>query len=192
MEENVRESYENRVNSFYSHYGKVIVEFELMCKFLRLNILYFLQEDGLKTQDLSRLMMADLSAYLLISKFRAIYALTYKSEPEKINHLDPFFKALLKINEDRNYIVHGNMLVPPANDHNINNNPELNSVLLTKDIVRKGGINYEAKRFADDDFKDLTTKITKATKILHAIQSSHTYKTDIIQMVKTESIAELK
>ena len=192
MEDDIKKKYEKGVELFYSHCGKVIVEFEMMCEFLRFNILSFLETDGLKSQDLSRIMMADLSAYLLISKFRAIYALAYENEPIKIDHLDPFFKALLKINETRNFMVHGNWSIPPANDHNIMGDPELKSVFVSKDMIKKDGVSYEAKIFSDDDFKEIIVKIKKATKILHLIKSSHIFKKNILEMVSSESINKLK
>ncbi|MEH6538088.1 MAG: hypothetical protein V7719_16930 [Psychroserpens sp.] len=188
MENNDKIEFEKKIDTHYSYFGKIAVEFERMCSFLRMDILFFLQGHGLKEQDLSRIMLADLSAYQLITKFRAIYAFTYKDKPEYIKHLDPFFKAMLKINEKRNFIIHGNWSIPEVNEHNMNKDPELDKVLAHKEIVKKDGLHLVAELYGEDDYTTLISKIKESTRILHLVQGAYTFKRDLFSVIKDKDI----
>ena len=152
-------------NEIYSSYGRFAIKFENLCEELRFCILFHLEKYGLKQQSLTHLMISDLTAYQLISKNRGIIAFVYKDNQEIINHLDPFFKALLNLNEKRNFIIHGNWNI--KQDYDTEGNRIDNSEMMegSKRKIIKDGVRYENVIYGQDEFNELSEKLITAIKI---------------------------
>ena len=184
--------FEEKINIHYTYFGKIGVEYERMCQFLRFSIIFFLNENGLKNQGYSKIMLADLSAYQLISKYRAIYSIAHEKKPEYIKHLDPFFKAMLKINDERNFLIHGEWSIPENNKHNYNSDSEVKSVIVKKNKITKDGIRLYGRKYEKNDYVELLEKIKLSWKTLHLIYSCYLFNEDLFEVVKKENIDKLK
>src|SRR5690606_21093552 len=188
MEEKDKLEFEKRINIHYAYFGKIGVEYERMCQFLRFSIIFFLSKNGLKNQGYSQIMLADLSAYQLISKYRAIYSMAHQKKPDYIEYLAPFFKALLTLNDERNFLIHGEWSIPENNKHNYNSDPEVNSVFVKKSKVTKDGVRLDGREYEKDDYVRLLDNIKLAWKTLHLIYSCYQFNEDLFKVVKQETI----
>lgn len=172
----------------YSSYGKFAVEFENLCRALRINILFAHIKYGLSEQEITRIMLADLTAYPLIIKCRAIIAFIYKEKPEFIRHLDPIFKACLNINEKRNVIIHGSWSFTEINEHNINSDHSFNKVSGYKNKISKKGVKMDILEFGSEEFNSLTKQVKHIQSLIYDIQKCYQLNTDVIKTISIEKI----
>ena len=118
--------------------------------------------NGLKDQQLARILLADQTAYPLIAKLRSIVTVFYNDKPEVIVHLKPLFKFCLNINEQRNDIIHGTWFVGWGEQ----NQEEFNIASGRKDKITAKGVDLNILSYEHTDFDELTKKIIVAENLI--------------------------
>jgi len=190
MKENLIEKHKSQQESIYISYGKFAIQFEHLCKALRENILFALIKYGLTEQTITRILLADLTAYALVSKCRSIISFMYSDNPEGVKHIDPIFKACITIIEKRNLIIHGNWMIPMICDENTKNGVRYDIATGLKEKIIKTGIKTEVNKFNENDFNELTEKIKIAQNLISNIEYCYQFNKDL-QSISKSKIDEL-
>ena len=108
--ESRQELFEAQTNKQYEQIGRFVVEFEHVCWWLRNEIMFSLEHDGLKTQRLAQILLDNsyMTAAPLIEAYEAIITETGRrkdsTQKEVFDQISTQFRALIK---ERNKIVHG-------------------------------------------------------------------------------------
>lgn len=103
--------YEAQTGQLYEAIGKCVVNFEHVCFTMHEGITLLLCWDGLRTQRLARVLLADLTAYPLKSILQAMIAELAPLPPEEKVICDTIFSRVQKLIERRNDIIHSTWFV---------------------------------------------------------------------------------
>lgn len=166
MDSELQEKYNLQTNDLYRAYGQFAIDFEQMCRNMKLCIIFIMHNRGLTNQELTRVLLADQTAAPLISKLRAFIAIFYKNNPEEINHVEPLFKFCLSINEKRNEIIHGNWFIGWTSSEQT----EFDTANGMKDKITKKGVELKKYDFTISMFDDLTEKVRTAGILLDRLK----------------------
>jgi hypothetical protein len=160
-----KEKYDTQTNELYRAYGRFAVEFEQMCRSLKEGIMFTLTTDGLKNQDLVRVLLADQTASPLIAKFKAFVSIVYKDNLAEAKCVDKIFKACISINEQRNEIIHGTWFIGWANEEQT----EFNVADGMKDKITKNGVEQIPLSHSAESFDELTEKVKIVADLINRL-----------------------
>ncbi len=111
MTPDLKEKYDNQVKELYAAIGKACVDFEHVCHALRIAILQMLQAHGLTNQKVSQVMMAELTAWPLLSIYQALIAETLELTEIEKRVCKQLCTQVDKLIQRRNEIIHATWFV---------------------------------------------------------------------------------
>ncbi len=160
-----KDKLDNQTNDLYRAYGHFIVEFEQMCQSIRFCIIFIMDINGLKEQEFTQVLLADLTAAPLITKLRALISIIYKNDLAQIKHTEPLFKFCISINEQRNEIVHGTWSIGWASQEQ----KEFDIALGRKAKATKRGLEVKSYSYTAKIFDELTEQLKVSTKLIFGL-----------------------
>jgi hypothetical protein len=182
-----KEKIEAQKNAQYQSFGRFNIEFEQMCLNIRTCITFAMHMDGLKEQQLIRILLADQTAYPLIVKLRSIVSILYQNKPDTIKHLSPLFKFCLKVNEQRNDIIHGSWFVGRGSQEQ----EEFNVASGMKDKITSNGVKLNTLSYEHINFDELTEKIILAKELLGRLNGCIVGDFEILKNIDSDQIEKL-
>ena len=109
-----QEMFEQQTAEQYEQIGRFVVEFEQICSWLRIGIIFLLQRDGLKTQRLAQILLDNkfMTAAPLIEAYDAIITeIGIREDPIQKEVLDQVSKEFHALISERNKVVHGQWFI---------------------------------------------------------------------------------
>ncbi len=172
------ELFEQQTAEQYEQIGRFIVEFEKACSWLRIGIILALQNDGLKTQSLARILIDNkyITAMALIDTHDAIMteigAREDSIQREVLDQVSKEFRALIL---ERNNVVHGEWFIgyAKADDQDfskisgVRGNPS-----------KKQGMNFQRLPESAEEISELVDQAKNLKELLTKIHQLLTIQSD--------------
>lgn len=98
-------------DELYRSYGEFSVKFEHVCHAIHTAMVFMLQMDGLKNQQVAQVLLAGHTADPLRSLFSALVAETQRLDQTDKKILDSVLKRFQALTERRNDIIHGTWFI---------------------------------------------------------------------------------
>ena len=135
--ESREQRYERQTKEQYAAIGKFVVKFELVCFYLRLTMLNFLQSSGLKKQELARIVFGHqaMTANALREVYMAMTVVLYGDNMV----LKDFLSRFQRLTKERNDIVHGTWFVGWASE----DQEDFSAIRGFKDSIAKSGAGFK-------------------------------------------------
>ncbi len=183
-----KEKFDKQTGALYEAFGRFVIEFEQMCERLRVCIIFSVNTNGQHGQQFLQVLLADLTAYPLITKLRAILSIIYKDDEQQRNHLDPLFKFCIELNELRNDIVHGTWTIGSTRVEEI----EFDTAWGRKAKLTKKGLEPKLFSYKPEKVNALTEKIKIATELIFRLQYCTSYGAMPTKNLEIKEIEKLK
>ena len=109
-----QQMFENQTSKQYEQIGRFVVEFEKICSWLRIGIIFLLHRDGLKTQRLAQILIDNkfMTAVPLIDAYDAIITeIGVREDPIQNEVLDQVSREFRALISERNKVVHGHWFI---------------------------------------------------------------------------------
>ncbi len=97
---------EKNISSIYGNIGKFVVEFEQVCQTMESGIRSILTMEGLKSDRVQEILLADLTAEPLRALFHSLCYEHLKPDAETAKIIDYVFSTFQKLIPDRNNLLH--------------------------------------------------------------------------------------
>ncbi|GAA3971490.1 hypothetical protein GCM10022246_24950 [Pedobacter ginsengiterrae] len=154
MKENTAENNHN----IFEGLGQLVIEFERLILTLKVSIYTLLILDGLKEVRYARVMLAELTAYPMLQKFRSLLSIRYVGRDLELKHVDRLFVLTEGLISQRNFMVHGSWF---------NDRTESDPITaeIFKDKTFKRGVDEESHILSTAQMQDLTEKIRQADSL---------------------------
>ena len=156
------ELYRNQTNELYASIGKFLVNFELVCFYIRKAIIIILYDSGLKNQQLANIMLAGYTTEPLKSILHSLIGEAVQLNENEKKIIKNIFARIQKLIESRNNIVHSTWFIGWSNKTMIDFS-EASGYKLHKD---KGGVATKTFKYKKEDFKKLSKEAEILSKIV--------------------------
>jgi len=166
MDEKARQDkYEQETKDLYAAVGKFAVHFEHMCQALRVGITFMLTKHGLTNQQVTAILLADLTAIPLQNIFSALIAESVKLTDESRRIVNNIMKRCHKLTEERNDVIHNAWFIGWASPQDTNFS---NTSAMKPHRNKKGG-DYKVFKRTTEDFLQLVTVVDELTVLINRL-----------------------
>ena len=161
--------FEQQTAKQYEQIGRFIAEFEQACSWLRIGIIFALQNDGLKTQSLARILIDNkyITATPLIDTHDAIMT-EIRARKDSIQRevLDQVSKEFRSLIFERNNIVHGEWFIgyAKADDQDFSK-----IVGVRGNPSKKQGMNFQQLPESVEEISELANRAKNLKELLTKI-----------------------
>ncbi|MCG6154026.1 hypothetical protein [Leptospira bandrabouensis] len=163
---NKEEKLEQQTKDLYRAIGRFSVEFEHLCWNIKNSIVFLMQDNkNPQSQKYLRVLLADQTAYPLITKLKSISSIRLKDYQEELLLLDPLFKFCIKINETRNDIIHGTWFIGWVSEEQT----EFDIAIGIKEKNIKSGIDIHTREYKAEHFDLLSSKLKMGSEYISKI-----------------------
>jgi hypothetical protein len=176
---------ENNHNIFEG-LGQLVIEFERFILTLKVSIYTVLMLDGLKEVRYARVLLADLTAYPILQRFRSLLGIRYVGRNSELEHVDRLFALTAELISQRNFMVHGSWFTDRQENH-----PKAAEIL--KDKIFKRGVDAESRALSTVEIQALIEKIRLADSLFTALNLCiYEPERDLRQKLASARIERLK
>lgn len=160
-----QDKYEQQTKDMYVAVGKFAVHFEHMCQALRSGITFMLHAHGLTNQQITTILLADLTAFPLQSIFSALIAESVKLTDESRRIVNNIMKRCHKLTEERNDVIHNAWFIGWASPQDTNFS---NTSAMKPHRNKKGG-GYKVFKSTVEDFLQRVTVVDELTVLINRL-----------------------
>lgn len=152
-----------QTDEFYKCIGEFVVCFEQTCHSMHNTIMSILDNQGLKNQKVTRILLSTMGAFVSCNILQSLISELKKdltnTEKNKINEL---FTRILELIQFRNLIIHGKWYIGWGNEMTT----DYSEATLLKHDKNKKGANLKIEKF---DANNIKTKINEAKSLKYLL-----------------------
>lgn len=152
-------------NAIYCAYGEFAVNFEHVCGAIHTAITFILNQEGLRNQQVSNILLAGLTAEPLRVIFSSLLAETQKFNAEEKKIVDSVVKRFQLLTEKRNDIIHGTWFVGWASP----TDTDFSKVSGFKHHRSNKGASAKSFGFGVEEFESLTREAKALNNIFNRL-----------------------
>jgi len=151
-------------------------------------IIFALNSDGLRTQNLAWALLADMNANALLQSFRAVVAELRKNNADDMRILDNVIKRVEALIKQRNDIIHRTWFIGSASGQG----EELYKVDSWKFKKTSEGAKYKPRKGSVDEFNTLSNEAEEISNIIMRISGCLGFNEPFSKMLKVEKDGKVR
>ena len=161
----------------YEQIGRLVVEFEQACSWLRIGIIFSLHCDGLRTQSLAQILIDNnfMTAMPLIEAYDAIMTeIGVREDPIQKEVLDQISREFRVLISERNKVVHGLWFIGYAS-------------VDDSDFSEIAGLKGNPSKKQGMSFQHLPTSVEEIEKLVERTKSLRELLADVSALLTSQS-----
>ncbi len=164
-----------QTNELYTSIGKFAVHFEHICQELRSGIIWMLHEHGLTNQQITCILLHDLTAFPLQSIFQSLIAETVDLSVKSKQIIKNIMKRCQDLTEKRNNLIHNAWFIGWASPEQI----DFSETTAMKPHRNKHGGGFKVFKITSDEIQKLINDAIELTILTNRLWICITNKFEI-------------
>jgi len=158
--------HKSHTDEIYRAIGKFVVEFELICYWIRFGITFILHNEGLHNQNVTQILLARIGAEELRSSFESLVNELYNLNDIEKKIFKNAIKRFQDLITDRNNVVHSTWFVGYGNE----NSTDFKTTVGHKPDKNKSGVKWKSFSYTAENFHNLTKEANSLANIFQRLQ----------------------